>query len=670
MIKDFQIESVGEALLLTTGIYEQKQRNGATSEFFSRSFKINSFLNDGMPSAGAIFQQGALDIVIYDSIEVVRGATGILQGTGSASASINLMRKRASEYFAVDTSASVGSWNNRRVDVDATLPLSDDDSLNSRFILAYQDKEHFADFHQEDKTVFYGTIDKTFSDSANISVGIHKEESDTDMPYAGVPHTQFTMTEQGETVFAFSNLPREKSMTAPGSFTKRDVETVFVDANYTFNDVWNVKASFSHTQSKGNTNVGIAIGGFEAQSGTGLLGAQTTRAENTINNNFDVRITGNFEDFVLPTQLVIGANSASYKRDSNVEVLGPIRLFEGAPGPAPVRLGSIYSDDLHSQAPSGGMPMTRNEPVHIDHRSVTISAKTELTENLTSVIGFKLNDYQQVEDFSRGSFAPTPAGFVPFSVEYYDVTDIDRTNPYIGLVYDFNEDYTVYASHTDIFTPQTLRDEDGFLLDPVLGTNQEIGFKGEFFNDRLTTTVAFFRLDQDNVGQQTNKEIPDGRPAYIEVDNTKVSGYELEVVGFVSDNWQINFGFSDNEAENKDGQDLYTDLPKRLIKLQSRYDFSDYVDGLNVGFGINSVSDHKSVINRVNMLRGAMEAQDYEYDDYTLVNLYVNYAITENLSANLTVNNLTDKSYYSNAVEDSAIYGTPRDVRLRVSYSF
>ena len=52
------------------------------------------------------------------------------------------------------------------------------------------------------------------------------------------------------------------------------------------------------------------------------------------------------------------------------------------------------------------------------------------------------------------------------------------TTPYAGLVFDINGTYSTYASYTEIFQPQTLKDRNGSYLDPVDGKSYEVGVKG------------------------------------------------------------------------------------------------------------------------------------------------------------------------------------------------
>jgi len=47
--------------------------------------------------------------------------------------------------------------------------------------------------------------------------------------------------------------------------------------------------------------------------------------------------------------------------------------------------------------------------------------------------------------------------------------------------------------------PQTYRDGSGSYLSPVTGKNYEAGVKADWYNSRLTASLAVFRIELDNV---------------------------------------------------------------------------------------------------------------------------------------------------------------------------
>ena len=62
--------------------------------------------------------------------------------------------------------------------------------------------------------------------------------------------------------------------------------------------------------------------------------------------------------------------------------------------------------------------------------------------------------------------------------------------PYAGLIFDLNDNYSLYASYTDVFRPQNAIDRNGSLLKPIVGANYEAGIKGEFQDGRVQASLA------------------------------------------------------------------------------------------------------------------------------------------------------------------------------------
>lgn len=102
----------------------------------------------------------------------------------------------------------------------------------------------------------------------------------------------------------------------------------------------------------------------------------------------------------------------------------------------------------------------------------------------------------------------------------------NHTTPYAGLVYDIDDNWSTYASYTSIFQPQNKRDSSGKYLSPITGSNYELGLKSDWMNSRLTTTLAVFRIEQDNVAQSTGVPIAgsNGDTAFKAMDGTVSKG--------------------------------------------------------------------------------------------------------------------------------------------------
>ena len=76
--------TVADALLNTTGV-SLKPVDRERNNLSVRGFEINSFQLDGVPVATGNIGIETGNTAIYDRVEVVRGATGLLSGAGDPS---------------------------------------------------------------------------------------------------------------------------------------------------------------------------------------------------------------------------------------------------------------------------------------------------------------------------------------------------------------------------------------------------------------------------------------------------------------------------------------------------------------------------------------------------------------------------------------------------------
>ena len=88
--------------------------------------EIDNYMVDGIPTyfeSRWNLGDALSDMALFERVEVVRGATGFMTGTGNPSAAINMVRKHAtSREFKGDVSAEYGSWNKATVCGGFTKP--------------------------------------------------------------------------------------------------------------------------------------------------------------------------------------------------------------------------------------------------------------------------------------------------------------------------------------------------------------------------------------------------------------------------------------------------------------------------------------------------------------------------------------------------------------------
>jgi outer membrane receptor for ferric coprogen and ferric-rhodotorulic acid len=93
-MQDFQLKNINAALDSATGVNVQRIETDRTY-YTARGFDITNFQIDGV---GLPLTSGNNhadeDTAIYERIEVIRGANGLMTGVGNPSATVNFIRKR------------------------------------------------------------------------------------------------------------------------------------------------------------------------------------------------------------------------------------------------------------------------------------------------------------------------------------------------------------------------------------------------------------------------------------------------------------------------------------------------------------------------------------------------------------------------------------------------
>ena len=144
-MNDFALNSIDDVMRHTPGVSVVTYDSERT-EYYARGFAIQNFQYDGIPmrrdsaySAGNTLS----DMAIYDRIEVLKGATGLLTGSGDPGATINLIRKKPTRLFQGHAQLGIGSWDNYRSELDASGALNEAGTLRGRAVAAYQDKHSY-----------------------------------------------------------------------------------------------------------------------------------------------------------------------------------------------------------------------------------------------------------------------------------------------------------------------------------------------------------------------------------------------------------------------------------------------------------------------------------------------------------------------------------------------
>lgn len=634
-IEDQSLQSVRDVLDNVTGVFS----NAYDTErvvFYARGFQIENMSYDGVPIASSLNSSsadGSLDTVIYDRIEILRGATGLLSGAGSPSASINFIRKHANARdFTGEASLSAGSWDTWRGTVDLSTALNQSGSVRGRFVGAYEQGGSYLDRYSTEKKVAYGVIDADLGEATTLSVGYDFQQTD---PQSVTWGSYPVFYDDG----GFIEWRRGFNTSTDWSYWKNRTQTAFADLTHRFGSGWQLRGLASHRRTEGDSQLFYVYGWPNRETGEGLDPFAYLANDAGRQDNLDVYASGPFQLGGREHELVVGATGSRYRRNTDEYAYDDI---------APV--GNFLEWNGHFPKPVFADQADRVTTVRTDQSGLYAAARFSLADALKLIAGARYSRYKNdTDDVYSGVFHQKT----------------NETVPYAGLVYAIDPTWSVFASYTEIFNPQNNRRASGAYLDPVEGTSYEIGLKGRHFDGRLNSSLVLFDTRQDNVAEaDPGQYLPDGMTqAYIAVNGTRSRGAELDLAGDLTERWNASLGGSYFDLEGPDGAKLRTALPRTLWRAFTTYRLP-MLDALTIGGGVNWQSSSHAPVD------GPNGPQQVNQSSVTLVSLMARYQFNPQAELQLNADNLLDEKYFVLDEYSNLYYAAPVSATLSFRYRF
>lgn len=646
-MEDQNTVSLADVAVATPGV-SSKSVDSMSDGFFVRGFKVTKLQIDGVPmtwmSSGSSYAdrlgQSKDDMTLYERVEVVRGATGLLSGSGSPAASINLVRKHAdSRTLAGSVELGLGSSGQRSGMADVSTPLTQDGSVRMRLVASAgrQEAPH-VDFGHTDKRVVYGVVDADITPSTRLSVGASEQRSDQrGMPWSGLPiwFSDGTRTDWD----------RSKHTATPWNRDDTAHRNAFVALNHQLDDRWQLRINATRDQRRSEQRNLWAYGALDRLTGVGLdtwlAGYESRRDQSDLSG----QLSGEFDLMGRTHQLSTGI---SYSRDKK-----HIAAHDALSSPT---IGNFYEWNGNFSEPEWGAAYL-GEKGEITQRGAYAVVRWSLTDRLKLISGGRTTRWQRHNE--AGAWYPD------FRIGHNVFT------PYAGLILDVAPSVSAYASYTSIFEPQQERDRSARFLDPLKGKAYEAGLKSELLGGKLQANAAVFRIDQNDLAQvDAGVYVPnsDREQAYYAAKGARTTGYELEMTGSPMTGWNLSLGWTHFRAKAANGDPVNTGFPHKLLKLFAKYRFDEgTLQGLTLGGGVAWENGVYS-----NLTNPAGGTEKVAQPAYALVNLMSRYEVTQRASIQVNVSNLFDKKYYANDIGyfQNLFYGAPRTVSVALRYGF
>ncbi|WP_432241354.1 TonB-dependent siderophore receptor [Herbaspirillum robiniae] len=644
-IEDQNLLTLNDVLRQTPGIVADRLDERVS--FSSRGFALNTMI-DGVPTLSFNSVAGETSMAsmqVYDRIEVVRGAAGLLNGSGSPGGSVNLVRKRPTADFSGHVGAGVGSWNRYSMEADLSSRLNEAGTVRGRVVASHSDGGSFTDSKKQSEDVFYGIVEADLSRDTLLSAGVEYQRT-------AIKGANF-----GQSPLFYANgtptsLPRSFSSSSPWSTWNMDTQRYFVNLDHHFENDWRLKvdaALITNDRDRYSADIWLYPGNINAATNMGTVQVSNNPAT-SVTRALDVYATGPFSLFGRSHTAVLGANYNRYAYDYG----NYSRLLNTVDRQTVniVNLGAVAQPDFRH-------PINQFSGV-TEEKAVYGALRFKPTDALSIIIGSRLSWYDN--DLVSRSWQSGANGRAVASSSGHESAVF---TPYGGIVYDLDDTWSAYTSYTNIFQPNTVRNASNQIIDPKRGTNLEFGVKGEHMGGKLNTSFAVFEVEEDNATELDTGAgaLPDGTTPYRAVNGAKTRGFETTISGELARGWQLMAGYTYSAKFTSKNVLMNTNYPQRMFRLATSYRLPGALSKLTVGGSLS----YQSGISYVETYSNQTAYQG----GLTLVGLMARYEVSPQLSLSLNVENLTDKYYYTGlGGYNGYTYGNPRNTWLKANYKF
>jgi outer membrane receptor for ferric coprogen and ferric-rhodotorulic acid len=617
---DFKLNAINEMLASTPGVSVETVETDRVY-YTARGFDITNFQYDGV-GIPFVFGNvtGNFDTALYDQVDIVRGANGLMSSTGNPSATVNFVRKRPTKELAASSTLTFGSWGKKRLDVDVSTPLSE--HWAGRFVLARDTGDSWLDRYHLNKTVASAIVEGKLTSDDKVALGYtYQKSAATGAMYGALP---LYYTDGSPTDYAGS-----ASTGADWAFSDATVHSGFAEWTHLFANGWSGKVTATYNVAPSRWQMLFVSGAQDRVTGLGLTSYTSLYNSDFKQKLVDAQVSGTFALAGRSHDVSLGGAWSDSRMDSNSS-MGP---DTGTALPGNTAVDGSY--------PAPSFPPALDNGGYNDKRK-------------NAYVAVRWNLADDVKLLTGANHTKVDTAGISYGVSSYRAAT--KTTPYAGLVYTINPVLSAYGSYTSIFNAQSEIDANRQTLAPVEGKTYELGLKSELFGGKANLSGAVFKTKQSNAAQQVGYL---GFDAYYEGIKAESQGVEIEFAGQLARNWQASIGLTQLSISAEDGSAARTYIPRKTIKTATTYRF-DAMPQLKVGASVNVQSKIYTAENGATINQGG----------YTTLGLMAQYEITPKVTLAANVNNVTDKRYLSSLFWTQSFYAAPRNASVSLNWKY
>ena len=681
LILDQGATTVNEVVKNISGV----NQNSSYNDFSIRGFRATGNRNsgnllNGMRAQTSLWKQSSLANI--ERVEVIKGPASALFGNAAPGGVINRVTKKPLFENKNSITVGVGSWNTLKTYGDFTGPLNPKKTLLYRLNLGYEKTDSFRDLQGSESIIAAPSFSYIPNEKTHINVDFVYQNFNGKI-------------DRGQSVPADGNVystPISRSLSTANDFLKENTLNTTIALTHKFSDHISLNAIYlnssysedmlEHTQANlYYKQIGNGANAFRYADPNKVMMTANQRKRYFANNSFNTYFNFNFNTGILKHKLLVGYDyfiSEQKAGSSSISAQGYLSKDK-------TKVVNTYTTTANVLAGSVQTPTT-NVPIFDLYDPIAGNAYKDISKYI-----WKQNTLNPYEECSHGVYVQEQIDIsivkllIGLRQEWFTETlnkettkEISRQTsafiPRVGLVVEASENINLYSTWVKGFQPQGANiqsdpDRYGGPFDYMKSELYEVGLKTEWFNKRLSATLAIFKITQENSLEQSPKA---GKADWRVPVDEESNGFELDVAGQILPNFSVvaNYAYTDarivklkEEGAIKDLNVQRPSTPRHAANLWTKYIFENgSLKGLGAGIGVSYASERLGQVGR--------RATAASYPDYTLLNAVLYYKVKD-VQLQLNVNNVLNRTYWISGYDNLRNFpGAPRNINASVTYRF
>jgi len=518
VIKDQQIISMSDGLIRNvSGATRVEHWGDMYTNITMRGSQIQAMRN-GFNFVASYWGPLTEDMSFVDHIEFVKGPAGFMLGNGDPSGMYNVVTKKPTGLNRGEVAFTLGSYDLYRTTVDFDHKLTADGKLLLRLNTAVQNKGSFRPYEHNDRYSFAPVLSYQISNKTKLTAEYTLQNA--------------KLTEVGSFYIfhpdGYRLLPRDFTLTQPGVEPTRIVDhTVFLNLQHNFSDNWKATAQVAYSK--------------YLQTGSSSW-PSSVFADGTLIRNvgiWDAESSMKLAQFFINGKVNTGG--------IHHRILGG---FDGGKKNYMADWGQSHDLDLPSSPfdlnnpnygfPSNGYP-TFDRDTPLEQRAIAAGGLIDqkyLSGYVQDELGF-FNNRARLTLAGRYTYVSQSAWGSPSD-------KAERFTPRIGLSVSLDKNTAVYGVYDAAFIPQTGFLRNGGKIDPITGTNYEVGLKRDWFDGKWNTTLSAYRILKQNE-LTSDPSNTSGESYSIVIGEKRAQGIEFDLRGEITTGLKLiaNYAYTD-----------------------------------------------------------------------------------------------------------------------------